>query len=65
VTAAASPCPLCETPRDPDRPCPSCGLTPDFGPDRPDPFVGRALAMMLGAIGVVFALTLLVVALAA
>lgn len=58
-------CPLCDAPRDPDERCPSCGLTPEFGPDRPDPFAGRALALMLGSIAVVFALTLLVVALTA
>jgi hypothetical protein len=58
-------CPLCETPRDPDAACPSCGLTADFGPDRPDPFVGRPLALMLGAVAVVYGLTVLIAGLTA
>jgi len=39
-------------------------MTPEFGPDRPNPFAGATLWLMAGAIAVLFALTLLVVALA-
>jgi hypothetical protein len=38
-------------------------MTPEFGPDRPNPFTGATLWLMAGAIAVVFAVTLLVVAL--
>ena len=40
-------------------------MTAEFGPDRPNPFAGATLYAMVGAIVVVFALTLLVVALTA
>ena len=59
------PCPLCALPKDPDASCPSCGLTAEFGPDRPNPFAGATLWLMAGAIAVIFAITLLVVGLAA
>jgi hypothetical protein len=61
--AELAPCPLCDTPRPDDGRCPSCGLTAEFGPDAPDPFTGRALWMLVGAVLGVFALTLLVVGL--
>jgi hypothetical protein len=57
------PCPLCALPKEPDVRCPSCGLTAEFGPDRPNPFAGATLWLMAAAIAVVFAVTLLVVAL--
>jgi hypothetical protein len=38
-------------------------MTADFGPDAADPFDGRTLALLIGAIAAVFALTLLIVAL--
>ena len=59
------PCSLCAMPKDPDSRCPSCGLTAEFGPDRPNPFAGATLWLLLGAIFVVFAATLAVVALTA
>jgi len=40
-------------------------MTADFGPGRPNPFTGRMLALMLGAIAVVFGLTVLIVGLTA
>ena len=58
-------CPLCGLPHDPDARCESCGLTPEFGPDRPNPFAGATLWLMIGVLVVVFALTLLVVGLTA
>ena len=58
------PCPLCALPKNPEVRCPSCGMTPEFGPDRPNPFAGATLWLMAGAIAVLFAVTLLVVALA-
>lgn len=57
------PCPLCETLRDPDERCPECGMTPEFGPDRPNPFAGRTAWLLVGALVGVFLLTLLVVGL--
>jgi hypothetical protein len=39
-------------------------MTPEFGPDRPNPFAGATLWVMAAAIVAVFAITLLVVALA-
>jgi hypothetical protein len=63
--AALVPCPLCALPKAPDARCPSCGLTAEFGPDRPNPFAGATLWLMAGAIAVVFAITLAVVALTA
>jgi hypothetical protein len=57
------PCPLCDTPRPADQRCPECGMTPEFGPDRPNPFRGAAAWLLAGSILVVFALTLLVVGL--
>jgi hypothetical protein len=66
VTASGLvPCPLCALPKDPDARCPSCGLTAEFGPDRPNPFAGATLWLMAAAIAVLFAITLLVVALTA
>jgi hypothetical protein len=38
-------------------------MTPEFGPDRPNPFTGATLWLMAAAIAVLFAITLLVVAL--
>ena len=58
-------CRQCGLPKSPDVRCPSCGLTPEFGPDRPNPFRGATLWAMIGAIVVVFALTLVVVGLTA
>jgi hypothetical protein len=63
--AALVPCPLCALLKDPDAQCPSCGMTPEFGPDRPNPFAGATLWLMAAAIAVLFAITVLVVALAA
>lgn len=37
-------------------------MTPEFGPDRPNPFAGTAAWLMAGALVGVFLLTLLVVA---
>jgi hypothetical protein len=62
---ATVPCPLCALPKDPDERCPSCGLTAEFGPDRPNPFAGATLWLMAGSIAVIFAITLLVVGLTA
>jgi hypothetical protein len=61
----AIPCPLCDTPKAPDARCPECGLTPEFGPERPNPFTGTAAWILFGAILGVFAVTLLVVGLTA
>ena len=63
--SALVPCPLCALPKDPDARCPSCGLTAEFGPDRPNPFTGGTLWLMAATIAVVFAITLLVVGLTA
>ena len=60
-----TPCPLCGVPRPDGARCPACGLTGQFGPDRPSPFVGATLWAMMGAIALVFAVTLLVVGIAA
>jgi len=60
-----SDCLQCGFEKAPDERCPSCGMTAEFGPDRPNPFAGATLYAMIGAIVVVFALTLLVVALTA
>lgn len=59
------PCRQCGLEKDPGVRCPSCGMTSEFGPDRPNPFAGATLYAMIGAIVVVFALTLLVVGLTA
>ena len=40
-------------------------MTAEFGPDRPNPFAGATLWVMIGVIVVLFALTLGVVALTA
>ncbi len=58
-------CSLCGLPHDPETRCESCGLSSEFGPDRPNPFAGATLWLMTGALVVVFALTLLVVGLTA
>ena len=42
--------------------CPACGMTAEFGPDRPNPFAGAAIWAMMGAILLVFAITIAVVA---
>jgi hypothetical protein len=62
---STQPCLQCGLSKSPDVRCPSCGLTPEFGPDRPNPFQGATLWAMIGAIVLVFALTLLVVGLTA
>ena len=59
------PCRQCGFERAPEDRCPSCGMTPEFGPDRPNPFRGATIYAMIGAIVLVFALTLLVVGLTA
>ena len=59
------PCRQCGLEKSPDARCPSCGMTEQFGPDRPNPFAGATLYAMIGAIVVVFALTLLIVGLTA
>ena len=59
------PCLQCGLPKPPDDRCPSCGMTPEFGPDRPNPFAGATLWVMIGVIVAVFALTLAVVAMTA
>ena len=58
-------CLQCGLPKDPEDRCPSCGMTAEFGPDRPNPFAGATLWVMIGVIVVLFALTLGVVALTA
>ena len=59
------PCPMCGLPKPPEDRCPSCGMTAGFGPDRPNPFAGATLWVMIGVIAVLFALTLAVVAITA
>lgn len=59
------PCLQCGLPKPPDDRCPSCGMTPEFGPDRPSPFAGATLWLMIGVLVAVFALTLCVVAITA
>ena len=59
------PCLQCGLPKPPDDRCPSCGMAPEFGPDRPSPFAGATLWVMIGVIVAVFALTLAVVAITA
>ena len=58
-------CPMCGLLKSTDDRCPSCGMTPEFGPDRPSPFAGATLWVMIGVILAVFALTLAVVAITA
>ena len=68
MTAAAAPartCGLCGATCQGAEPCPECGMTAEFGPEAVDPFDRRALALLLGSIVAVFAVTLLVVALTA
>ena len=59
------PCLQCGFEKPPAARCPSCGMTAEFGPDRPNPFRGATIYLMIGAIVFVFALTLLVVGLTA
>lgn len=63
AAATTSPCLQCGFPKSPDDRCPSCGMTAEFGPSRPNPFAGRTLWAMMGVIVAVFAITLVVVAL--
>ena len=63
--AGPTPCLQCGLPKEPEDRCPSCGMTAEFGPDRPSPFAGATLWVMIGVIVVLFALTLGVVALTA
>jgi hypothetical protein len=65
MSGVVVPCPLCALPKAPGARCPSCGMTAEFGPDRPNPFTGATLWLLAAAIVVLFAITLLVVALAA
>lgn len=58
-------CLLCGVPKGPGDRCPACGLTGEFGPDRPDPFAGATLWAMMGAIALVFAVTLVIVGITA
>ena len=58
-------CLQCGLPKPPDDRCPACGMTSEFGPDRPNPFAGATLWVMIGVIVAVFALTLAVVAITA
>ena len=55
-------CALCGTEHETVLRCPQCNLDPGFGPDRPSPFSTATLWVMMGAIAVVFLVTLLVVA---
>ena len=64
MTETLVPCPLCALPKIREIRCPSCGMTPEFGPDRPNPFAGATLWLMAAAIALLFGVTLLVVALA-
>ncbi|MBK5287049.1 MAG: hypothetical protein JJE46_01150 [Acidimicrobiia bacterium] len=57
------PCLQCGLPKDPEIRCPSCGMTAEFGPTRPNPFRSGTLWAMMGAIAAVFAITLVVVSL--
>ena len=61
----SAPCLQCGLPKDPEDRCPACGMSGEFGPDRPNPFAGATLWVMIGVIVVLFALTLGVVALTA
>ncbi len=63
MVETTSPCLLCGLPKPPDDRCPSCGMTAEFGPARPNPFDARAWWLMMGVIAGIFAITLLVVAL--
>ena len=55
-------CLQCGLDKPTDDDCPSCGMTAEFGPDRPNPFAGATLWVMMGAILLVLALTLAIVA---
>ncbi len=72
MTAAAVPppppppapavCELCGTPLGPsDVRCPECGLYQQVGPERPDPFAGRAMWWLIGVLAVLWVVVLLVV----
>ena len=60
-----TPCLQCGYEKSADDRRPECGLTAEFGPDRPNPFPGATIYAMIGAVVLVFVLTLLVVALTA
>lgn len=62
ASSVTEPCLLCGLPKDPDVRCPSCGMTAEFGPSRPNPFPAATLWAMTAVIAAVFAVTLLVVA---
>lgn len=55
-------CPLCGAEHIDGIRCPECNVDPGFGPDRPSPFGAPALWAMMGAIAVVFVVTLVLVA---
>ena len=57
-------CGLCGTPHMAEERCPECGMTSELGPTRPNPFRGATLWMLIGAVLVVYLVTLLVVVLA-
>jgi hypothetical protein len=57
-------CPLCASVLDPSSVrCPSCGLYLPASAGKPNPFSSAALWAMLGGLGLVYAITLAVVAL--
>jgi hypothetical protein len=65
VRAVQGPCPLCGgSITANDERCPSCGLTLAGVYGRPGPFGSVTLWWMAGGLGLVYALTLLIVALA-
>ncbi len=65
TTIPSAPCLVCGLLKDSEDRCPACGMSAEFGPDRPNPFAGATLWVMIGVIVVLFALTLGVVALTA
>ena len=55
-------CQLCGVPLGPsDLRCPECGLYQQLGPDRPNPFVGRAVWLLAAALVALWVVVLLVV----